>query len=124
MDFDFNYLLAQWPALLDGVQMTLRVSVLAIVCSLLIGVLGGAARVMKVPVLAQVVALYVELIRNTPILVQLFFIFYGLPAIGMGLSLFWSGCCACRSGPGLIRSRMCGAGWRLWSRACVKPASP
>ncbi|EJL01941.1 amino acid ABC transporter, permease protein, 3-TM region, His/Glu/Gln/Arg/opine family [Pseudomonas fluorescens Q2-87] len=91
MDFDFNYLVAQWPALLDGVQMTLQVSVLAIICSLLVGVLGGAARVMKVPVLTQAVVLYVELIRNTPILVQLFFIFYGLPAIGMGLSLFWSG---------------------------------
>lgn len=91
MDFDFTYLAAQWPALLDGVLMTLRVTVLAIACSLLIGVLGGAARVMKVPVLAQIVVLYVEVIRNTPILVQLFFIFYGLPAIGMELSLFWSG---------------------------------
>ncbi|WP_286786527.1 MULTISPECIES: amino acid ABC transporter permease [Pseudomonas] len=91
MDFDFDYLLAQWPALLDGVLMTLRVSLLAIAASLVIGVLGGAARVMKIPLLAQFVALYVELIRNTPILVQLFFIFYGLPAIGMELSLFWSG---------------------------------
>lgn len=91
MDFNFNYLLGQWPALLDGVWMTLRVTALAIACSLLIGVLGGAARVMKVPVLAQCVALYVELIRNTPILVQLFFIFYGLPAVGLELSLFWSG---------------------------------
>ncbi|CAG8864656.1 Glutamine transport system permease protein GlnP [Pseudomonas fluorescens] len=91
MDFDIDYLAAQWPALLDGVLMTLQVTLLAIVCSLLIGVLGGAARVLKVPVLSQFVVGYVELIRNTPILVQLFFIFYGLPAVGMELSLFWSG---------------------------------
>ncbi|CRN04614.1 UNVERIFIED_ORG: polar amino acid transport system permease protein [Pseudomonas parafulva] len=91
MEFDVHYLIEQWPALLDGVLMTLRITALAILCSLLIGVLGGAVRVMKVPVLSQAVALYVELIRNTPILVQLFFIFYGLPAIGLGLSLFWSG---------------------------------
>ncbi|MBA1246231.1 amino acid ABC transporter permease [Pseudomonas luteola] len=91
MDFDFNYLLAQWPALLEGVLMTLRVSLLAIAFSLLIGILGGGARVMRVPIVTQVVTLYVELIRNTPILVQLFFIFYGLPAIGFELSLFWSG---------------------------------
>jgi polar amino acid transport system permease protein len=91
MDFDFNYLLAQWPALLDGVLMTLRVSLLSIACALLIGVVGGAVRAFRVPVLSQIVVLYVELIRNTPILVQLFFIFYGLPAIGMELSLFWSG---------------------------------
>jgi polar amino acid transport system permease protein len=91
MDFDLNYLWAQWPALLDGMLMTLRVSALAIGCSLLIGILGSAARVMRVPVVAQITTLYVELIRNTPILVQLFFIFYGLPAIGLELTLFWSG---------------------------------
>jgi polar amino acid transport system permease protein len=91
MDFDFNYLMAQWPALLDGVLMTLRVSLLAIGASLLIGILGGAVRSFRIPLLSQIVVLYVELIRNTPILVQLFFIFYGLPAIGLELSLFWSG---------------------------------
>jgi His/Glu/Gln/Arg/opine family amino acid ABC transporter permease subunit len=91
MDFDVHYLAAQWPALLDGVLMTLRVSLLSILIALLIGVGGGAARIMRVPVLSWAVVLYVELIRNTPILVQLFFIFYGLPAIGLELSLFWSG---------------------------------
>lgn len=91
MDFDLNYLLAQWPALLDGLLVTLRVSLLAIVCSVLVGVLGGGARAMRIPVLSQAVALYVEVVRNTPILVQLFFIFYGLPAVGLELSLFWSG---------------------------------
>jgi len=91
MEFDLNYLMMQWPALLDGVLMTLGVSLLAISCSLLIGILGGAARSFRIPILSQVVVLYVELIRNTPILVQLFFIFYGLPAIGLELSLFWSG---------------------------------
>jgi polar amino acid transport system permease protein len=91
MDFDLNYLVAQWPALLDGVLMTLRVSLLAIACSLAIGIVGGAIRSFRIPLLSQVVVLYVELIRNTPILVQLFFIFYGLPAIGLELSLFWSG---------------------------------
>jgi polar amino acid transport system permease protein len=91
MDFDLNYLMMQWPALLDGVLMTLRVSLLAISCSLLIGILGGAVGSFRIPILSQAVVLYVELIRNTPILVQLFFIFYGLPAIGLELSLFWSG---------------------------------
>jgi len=91
MSFDFDYLLMQWPALLDGLGMTLQVSALSIVLSLLIGVLGAGIRLFKLPLLSQLVALYVELIRNTPILVQLFFIFYGLPAVGMKLSLYWSG---------------------------------
>ncbi|APQ14344.1 amino acid ABC transporter permease [Pseudomonas oryzihabitans] len=91
MDFDLDYLWAQWPALLDGLLMTLRVSLLAIALSLVIGIVGGAVRLFRVPLLAQLAAVYVEVIRNTPILVQLFFIFYGLPAVGLGLSLFWSG---------------------------------
>lgn len=91
MDFDLDYLMAQWPALLDGLVMTLKVSLLAIGLSLAIGVVGGAVRLFRVPLLAQLATLYVEVIRNTPILVQLFFIFYGLPAVGLGLSLFWSG---------------------------------
>lgn len=91
MDFDLDYLMAQWPALLDGLVMTLKVSLLAIGLSLVIGVVGGAVRLFRVPLLAQLATLYVEVIRNTPILVQLFFIFYGLPAVGLGLSLFWSG---------------------------------
>ena len=40
MEFDVHYLIEQWPALLDGVLMTLRITALAILCSLLIGVLG------------------------------------------------------------------------------------
>jgi ABC-type amino acid transport system permease subunit len=47
--------------------------------------------VLRVPLLAPLVAGYVEFIRNTPLLVQLFFVFFGLPAIGLTLSLFWSG---------------------------------
>lgn len=91
MDFDLDYLMAQWPALLEGLVMTLKVSLLAIGLSLVIGVVGGAVRLFRVPLLAQLATLYVEVIRNTPILVQLFFISYGLPAVGLGLSLFWSG---------------------------------
>lgn len=91
MEFDLSYLLAQWPALLRGLWLTIQVSVLAIVLSVLVGLIGAAARVLRVPVLDKLVIGYVEFIRNTPILAQLFFIFYGLPGIGIRLSLFWSG---------------------------------
>ncbi|MEI2418575.1 amino acid ABC transporter permease [Orrella sp. JC864] len=91
MGFDFEYLAQQWPALMGGLVLTLQVTVLAIVLSLLIGLAGAACRIFRIPLLSQCVAAYVEFIRNTPILVQLFFIFYGLPAVGLGLSLYWSG---------------------------------
>ena len=91
MEFDLDYLVAQMPALWRGLLVTLRVTGAAIVLSVVLGVLGAVIRHFRVPVLSPIVWFYVELIRNTPLLVQIFFIFYGLPAIGMTLSLFWSG---------------------------------
>jgi polar amino acid transport system permease protein len=89
--FDWAYLIETMPALLNGLRMTLVVSVLAIAISLLIGAAGAALRLSGRPLLEWPVRAYVAFIRNTPLLVQLFFIFYGLPAIGLRLSAFWSG---------------------------------
>jgi polar amino acid transport system permease protein len=91
MSFDVAYLWAQVPALLRGLVMTVEVSAISIALSIIVGLLGAAIRMLHVPVLRQVAAGYVEFIRNTPLLAQLFFIFYGLPTIGVTLSLFWSG---------------------------------
>ena len=92
--FDFGYILANGPALLEGLGVTVLVSLLSIVLSAAVGMVGGAVRVFRVPVLSPLFGFYVEFIRNTPLLAQLFFIFYGLPSIGMGLSVFWSGVAA------------------------------
>ncbi len=91
MTFDWPYLITQWPALVDGLWKTIQVSLLGILFSTLIGIVGAGIRQLRIKPLIPIVVGYVELIRNTPILVQLFFIFYGLPSIGISLSLFWSG---------------------------------
>lgn len=91
MEFDLAYLMEQWPALMRGLWLTVQVSALSILLSIVVGLLGAAIRVLAVPVLDKIVVGYVEFIRNTPLLAQLFFIFYGLPSIGLRLSLFWSG---------------------------------
>lgn len=91
MDFDPDYLWAQAPALWRGLLVTIQVSAIAIVLSLVVGLSGAAARMLNVPVLKQLAIGYVEFIRNTPLLAQLFFVFYGLPTVGVKLSLFWSG---------------------------------
>jgi polar amino acid transport system permease protein len=69
--------------LLEGVVNTLKVSAFAIAGAFAIGVLLGAARAHRIPVVSQLGAVYVELVRNTPILVQIFFIFYALPQFGI-----------------------------------------
>ena len=77
-----------WRELLDGLLNTLKVSAIAIVGAFLIGVVLGAARAHRVPVVSQFTAVYVEIIRNTPILVQIFMIFYALPQFGILLNQF------------------------------------
>ena len=89
--FDFEYILANTPALIDGLGMTIVVSALSIALSIVIGVTGATLRIFRTPILDRLVQAYVEFIRNTPLLVQIFFIFFGLPSLGLKLSLFWSG---------------------------------
>jgi His/Glu/Gln/Arg/opine family amino acid ABC transporter permease subunit len=67
----------------QGFLNTLKVSAIAIVGAFVIGVVLGAARAHKVPVVSHVTAVYVEVFRNTPILVQIFLLFYGLPQFGI-----------------------------------------
>ncbi len=88
--FSFSYIEASLPALLQGLLMTLQVSVLSIAGAICVGIICASIRIFNVPVLSHVVRAYVHVIRTTPILTQLFFIFYGLPSLGLGLSLYWS----------------------------------
>ena len=67
---------------------TLKVSAIAIAGSFAIGLVLGAARAHRIPVVSQLTAVYVEVIRNTPILVQIFMIFYGLPQLGIRFDPF------------------------------------
>jgi len=74
--------------LLDGLVNTLKVSALGIVGALVIGVVLGAARAHRIPVISPLTACYVELIRNTPFLVQIFMLFYALPQFGIVFDQF------------------------------------
>jgi His/Glu/Gln/Arg/opine family amino acid ABC transporter permease subunit len=77
-----------WDELFQGFLNTLKVSALAILGAFVIGLVLGAARAHRVPVVSQFTAVYVEVIRNTPILVQIFLIFYGLPEFGITFDAF------------------------------------
>jgi polar amino acid transport system permease protein len=79
------------PVLLWGALLTLWVSMLAIVAATVLGVAGAAARLSYLRVLRSLGACYVEVFRNTPLLVQIFFIYFGLPRVGIRLSGLASG---------------------------------
>ena len=74
----WGFVSANWEPLLRGLGRTLQVSAIAIFGALLIGAVFGAARAHRIPVFSQLAAVYVEVIRNTPILVQIFFLYFGL----------------------------------------------
>jgi His/Glu/Gln/Arg/opine family amino acid ABC transporter permease subunit len=74
--------------LFQGFLNTLKVSAVAIAGAFVIGLLLGAARAHRVPVVSQLTAVYVEVIRNTPILVLIFMLFYGLPELGVTWDTF------------------------------------
>jgi polar amino acid transport system permease protein len=82
----FAELLPYWDVLLQGLLFTIVLTMLSTVVGIGLGTAGAAARTFGPPWLGGAVRVYVELIRNTPFIVQLFFIFFGLPAAGVMLS--------------------------------------
>ena len=77
--FDWSFVREHWREFLDGLWATLKVAAVGIPGAFAVGVVLGAARAHRIPVVSQLAAVYVEVVRNTPILVQIFFIAYGLP---------------------------------------------
>lgn len=84
--FDFPAVLSQWPGLLRGALFTLGLTAASAMLGLGLGIACGWARAWGPRWLTAAVAAYVELVRNTPFIVQLFFIFFGLPSLGVRLT--------------------------------------
>ncbi len=76
--------------LLDGLLVTLQVAVVSIILSFIIGGILGTLRFMKIPVISTIVMFVVDIIRNLPLLLIIFFTYFALPQIGIQLSIFWS----------------------------------
>ena len=86
MVFNFGAVLAEWPLLARGVAWTLALTAVATVSGMALGIAGGWARSSGPRALRWGFGVYVELVRNTPFIVQLFFIFFGLPSAGVKLT--------------------------------------
>lgn len=82
---DFSYVQQSLPLFVAAFGVTLKLSAIVIVASTLIGLLTAVVQRFHTPVLSQLFAAYEELFRNTPLLIQLFFLYYGLPSVGITL---------------------------------------
>ncbi|CAO3440800.1 amino acid ABC transporter permease [Azospirillum endophyticum] len=81
--FDFSVLLPYWEQLLRGCWLTVLLSAIAITAGLTIGVLTALAKQSRHAPVRLAATCYIETIRNTPFLVQVFFMYFGLPALGL-----------------------------------------
>jgi len=90
MRFDFDFLLRHLPDFVDAVGLALEIFAAATVLALVLSVPLALARLSRGPV-RWIATAYVEFFRNTPLLIQLYFIFFGLPMVGIVFSPFVSG---------------------------------
>lgn len=83
--FSFRDVFAQFDTLLNGAVLTLQLSAITMVAGLVIGIIGALARSWGPLPVRLAASTYVEAIRNTPLLIQLFIVFFGLPGLGFRL---------------------------------------
>lgn len=86
MDFLGALTIDHLKFLLTGFKVTLYIALISIVLSFIIGILIGTLRYAKIPVLSKVLAVIVETVRNTPLLLIIFFTFFALPEVGLKLT--------------------------------------
>ena len=84
--FDFAAVLQHSDLLLQGAAFTLALTAIGTLLGVGLGIVGAILRAWRIRPFDRIFGVYVELIRNTPFIVQLFFIFFGLPSLGVRLS--------------------------------------
>lgn len=83
MQLNFDFMARYLPWYLDAAKLTVKIAFWGILLSLAVGAVCAVLRYYRVPILRQIVSVYIEISRNTPLLVQLFFLYFGLPKLGI-----------------------------------------
>ena len=83
---NWNFIIQTWPLYWQALLLTLNLAFWGISGSILLGLVVSLIRYYKIPILSPLSQVYIELSRNTPLLIQLFFLYFGLPKLGVVLS--------------------------------------
>lgn len=83
MDLNFDFIARYLPWYLDAAVLTVKIAFFGILFSLVVGVICSVVQYYRIPVIHRIISVYIEISRNTPLLVQLFFLYFGLPKIGI-----------------------------------------
>jgi polar amino acid transport system permease protein len=91
MGLDIEFMISKIPDFVEATIMTLKLSILSIIFSIAIGIIIEAARYFNIKIIGIISKAYIEFSRNTPLLLQLFFLYFGLTKLGITLSGFACG---------------------------------
>ncbi|MCR4736380.1 MAG: amino acid ABC transporter permease [Treponema sp.] len=83
---DFEFIQKVIPMYIEAAWLTLRLALIGILLSLAVGLICALIKYFKVPLLRQITSIYIEISRNTPLLIQLFFLYFAFPRMGIKLS--------------------------------------
>lgn len=81
MDFKFDIIVNALPLLLEGAVFTVQITALSVAIGIVIGLFVGIGRISKIKPIKWLAAIYVDFLRGTPLLVQIFLIYFALPVI-------------------------------------------
>ena len=127
--FDFGALLPYWRALLEGCWQTLWMTSVSVACGLTIGLITMIIARSQIRPLRWIAMSYIEIVRNTPFLVQVLFIYFGLPALGVNLDPWFAAILALSLNCGaysaeIIRGGVDGIGGGQFEAGAVLGLSP
>jgi polar amino acid transport system permease protein len=120
--FDFSFLAEAWPRLLHGAWLTIQLATVAIVLGFVLGALCAMLRTSGSPVARRFVGAYVEVIRNTPLLVQIFLVYFGLSSMGVKISAEASAVLTLTINIGAYSSEIIRAGIQSIARSQIEAA--
>ncbi len=83
---DIEFIRENIPLYLEAARLTCHIALIGILLAFILGLFVSIIRHYRIPILRQITGVYIELSRNTPLLIQLFFLYFGLPKIGLVLS--------------------------------------
>jgi polar amino acid transport system permease protein len=121
-NLDFQFMLKYLPFIMKGVGMTVFVSVLSIAFACILALLGALGRLSGNPIFYGMATFYISAIRGTPLIVQIFVIYLGLPQMGIVISAVWAGIIALSVNYGAYMTEIFRAGIQSIGRGQIEAA--
>lgn len=123
MSYEWLTLAGYWNDFVHAAWLTLQITLLAFILALLLGLLAALASASRVGLLRAIASVYIEAIRNTPVLLQIFIVFFGLPSLGITLNAYTAGVIALGVNVGAYLAEVFRAGIQSVSRGQMEAAS-